>query len=397
MNYLQNYYNYIDYVKTLNRVKLPKNNVNYVYYEEHHILPRSIFPEYKNLLGNKILLTAREHFLAHYLLTKIYNNGLNYYKMAYAFHFISSLNNRIMSSRNYEKIRLALKDAIRYNSMNTETFIERAKLIHGDRYDYSKVDYHGGFIKVKIICKKHGEFEQKAYKHLIGQGCTECYRDKQRAFKKDFSNYEFIEKAKNKHGNKYDYSEINYQGVLSIIKVRCDKHGWFETEAYKFLRSGCAKCGYERQGNSIRSNTEKFIKKAKLIHGDKYDYSKVDYIRADKRVKIICKEHGEFEQMPCTHLDGAGCSECGKLIKMKKYRIKIPMITTQEWIKKAKSIHGNKYDYSLVDYQGCQTKVKIICKEHGEFKQIPSAHLKGNNCPKCGHIARNYTRYHKPK
>ena len=121
--------------------------------------------------------------------------------------------------------------------------------------------------------------------------------------------------------------------------------------------------------------TEQFIKKAKQIHGDKYDYSKVEYINNHTKVCIICPEHGEFWQTPNSHLNGNGCSSCKGLKKL----------TTKEFIERAKQVHGNKYDYSKTIYVNKRTKVCIICPEHGEFWQTPHNHVyQKQGCPECG-------------
>lgn len=125
--------------------------------------------------------------------------------------------------------------------------------------------------------------------------------------------------------------------------------------------------------------TEEFIEKAKQIHGDEYDYSKVNYVHSKKKVCIICPEHGEFWQTPYCHIQGQGCPQCGKIRRRKN-----KTYTTEEFIDKAKQIHGDKYDYSLVKYERSNKKVCIICPEHGEFWQVPSYHLHGNGCIKCG-------------
>ena len=123
--------------------------------------------------------------------------------------------------------------------------------------------------------------------------------------------------------------------------------------------------------------TEEFIKKARAVHGDRYDYSKVEYVYNKKEVCIICREHGEFLQKPKNHLSGYGCPICSGRKKMR----------TSDFIKKARSIHGEKYDYSKAEYKGNTEKVCIICPEHGEFWQQASIHIKGAGCPKCGFIA----------
>ena len=130
--------------------------------------------------------------------------------------------------------------------------------------------------------------------------------------------------------------------------------------------------------NPRTKTTEQFIIDAKSIHGDKYDYSLVDYINNKSKVKIICPTHGEFEQIPYSHLSGKGCPKC----KGDKSRI-LNQSNTEEFINKADKIHDNKYDYSLVEYENARTKVKIICHVHGEFEQTPASHLSGHGCPKC--------------
>lgn len=121
-----------------------------------------------------------------------------------------------------------------------------------------------------------------------------------------------------------------------------------------------------------KKDQSEFVKEAKKIHGNKYDYSMVVYIDNKTKTKIICPIHGEFEQRPNDHLNRLGCSKCGH----------VKNLTTHEFIERAKEKHSN-YDYSLVNYKNMHTKVKIICQKHGEFKQTPHNHLKFAGCPKC--------------
>ena len=131
-----------------------------------------------------------------------------------------------------------------------------------------------------------------------------------------------------------------------------------------------------------RLTTESFIEKAKEIHGDKYDYSKVNYVNSRTNICIICPKHGEFWQRPDLHLDKHGCPLCGFESTADYNRL-----NTDEFIKKAREIHGDKYDYSKVDYKDSKTKVCIICPEHGEFWQKPNDHLSRKfGCHKCGWI-----------
>jgi hypothetical protein len=125
-------------------------------------------------------------------------------------------------------------------------------------------------------------------------------------------------------------------------------------------------------------SNEKFIEECKLIHGDKFDYSQVDYKNAHTKVKIICKKHGIFEQSPRSQLKGSGCFKCS-LERLHKSRIE----SLENIIYKFKKIHGNKYIYDLVEYKNTRTKVKIICRIHGTFEQKPYHHLMGCGCQKC--------------
>ena len=128
---------------------------------------------------------------------------------------------------------------------------------------------------------------------------------------------------------------------------------------------------------------EQFIKKARDIHGDKYDYSKVKYVNVNTKVCIICPEHGEFWQTPLVHLygGGCGCKECRKKKLNEKFKFDL-----ETFIKKARDIHGDKYDYSKVVYVNSHTPVTIVCPEHGEFEQMPYSHLNGRGCYKCGRV-----------
>jgi hypothetical protein len=128
----------------------------------------------------------------------------------------------------------------------------------------------------------------------------------------------------------------------------------------------------------IKCTTDKFIERAKKVHGDKYSYEKTKYIKTNIKVIITCKEHGNFEQTPNRHLSGAGCNKCAH------NKVNNGMtFSNQQFIIKARLVHGDKYDYSKIDYKQSKIKVVIICPIHGEFLQEPRQHLFGNRCPKC--------------
>lgn len=184
-----------------------------------------------------------------------------------------------------------------------EQFIEKARQIHGDKYDYSKVEYINCKTKVCIICPIHGEFWQKPYAHLYGQDCPKCSHRSCR-----YTNEEWIEKAKQIHGDKYDYSKVNYLDAKTKVCIICRKHGEFWQYPNVHLKGcGCVKCFAEFN----KDNVDTFIFKANKIHKYKYDYSKVKYVNSQTKVCIICHKHGEFWQRPCDHLNQKqGCPLC---------------------------------------------------------------------------------------
>ena len=260
----------------------------------------------------------------------------------------------------------------------TEQFIEMSIKKHGDKYNYSKVEYIHGGQNVIIFCKEHGDFFQIAQNHLSGKGCKKCamnlLHNKSRS-----NNEEFIEMSIKKHGDLYDYSNVEYVNAKTDVIVICRIHGEFlQTPNCHLTGSGCNACGNTITGIKRRSNTDDFVEKSKLIHGNKFDYSNTVYVASTEKTTIICREHGEFQQTPHGHLSGNGCNACGNAITGIKKRS-----DTDDFVEKSKLIHGNKFDYSNVEYTNSSTKVKIICRIHGEFQQTPNGHLSGYGCKKC--------------
>ena len=258
-----------------------------------------------------------------------------------------------------------------------EQFIQLAKKIHGDKYDYSLADYKRMDCKIKIICPIHGEFMQTPVHHLKSKnGCSKCGQ---------ITKEKFIQQAKEIHGNKYDYNLVNYINTKTKVKIICPVHGEFMKSPNEHIsgKSGCPICSKKIQSEKkhilFKKTKEKFIQQAKKIHGDKYDYNLVDYINTNTKVKIICPIHGEFTQTPKHHLDGSSCPECAK-IKRAKSRL-------TDWdkvLKKIKNTHNDKYDYSKSIYKGLKNKIEIICSKHGSFWMTPVNHYNGKqDCPKC--------------
>lgn len=196
--------------------------------------------------------------------------------------------------------------------LTTEEFIEKAKSVHGSKYDYSKTDYLNSHTKVCIICPEHGEFWQEPGNHIKGCGCSKCGEIKSQTLKTRTTD-EFISAAKLVHGSKYDYSKTIYNGCFENVTIICREHGEFTQRANDHLQGcGCPICA----GNYKYTKAE-FVNKAKTVHGEKYDYSKSVYENIRTKICIIChnkdrygNEHGEFWQTPTNHLRGNGCPKC---------------------------------------------------------------------------------------
>lgn len=246
---------------------------------------------------------------------------------------------------------------------NTQQFIIDSIKIHGNKYDYSLSNYKKNNIKVKIICKKHGVFEQTPHDHRKC-GCPKCHK---------IQLDEFILRSRKIHNDLYKYDLITeLKNNKQKIQIICEKHGIFEQIASKHLNGcGCKKCSDE----NFKKSTTKFIEECKKIHGDKYDYSLVKYNNAHLKVKIICKDHGEFDQTPNSHLRGNGCIRCSGTNKK----------TNDEFIEQSKEINGDKYNYSLCEYKSDKIKIKLICNEHDIiFEVSPYSHLRSKySCPLC--------------
>lgn len=245
----------------------------------------------------------------------------------------------------------------------TDQFIEEARAIHGDYYDYSKVKYVDARTPVIITCPVHGDFPQMPYVHLQGHGCWPCSKG-------IMTEAEFIEKARAKFGDRFDYSLVKITGNQTKVKIICPIHGVIEQTPYNHLRckNGCYKCsgltGY---------TTEDFIRMSKEQNGDRYDYSLTEYKGSLEEVTLICRKHGPFKVGAGNHLNhGLGCRICN-----------LGSRTTEEFIEDARKVHGDRYDYSKSVYVGIEKPIIVTCPKHGDFETTPHEHLRGGNCSKC--------------
>lgn len=264
--------------------------------------------------------------------------------------------------------------------LNTEQFIEKAKCVHGDRYDYSLSRYEKAHSKIDIVCSLHGLFRQAPTSHLGGNGCPQCAEVARTSYKRKLNTKKFIERSVAVHGDKFNYSLTKYVDCHTRLTIVCSAHGEFNQRPHDHLKGyGCPLCKGEKISNSKKKiTTGIFVERSNAIHSSFYDYSMSEYLGHDVKVTIGCPIHGRFSQYPHPHMGGRGCQLCAnqKIAESKT-------ISTEEYVCRSTAVHGNLYDYSSTIYSGCKDSVNVKCLSHGEFVVNASNHLQGQGCPCC--------------
>lgn len=248
--------------------------------------------------------------------------------------------------------------------LTTEDFVEKAIAVHGSTYSYESANYVGGKKKIEIICLNgHGSFWQVASSHITQKaGCPACGKNEVP------STESYIAKCKEFHGDRFSYERTVYSNCSSKVIVTCKVHGDFLTLASKHVRgAGCSICS-----GVAKPSTSEFIEQSKAVHGEKYTYTKVSYVKAHAKVVITCRIHGDFEITPDKHKGGRGCQSCtGRCTD------------TASFIEFCTSKHNNKYSYEKAEYVSAKSMVIITCSAHGDFQMTPSDHKTGNGCTAC--------------
>lgn len=191
---------------------------------------------------------------------------------------------------------------------------------------------------------------------------------------------ELIDKFNLIHNYEYNYSEVNFINRSTKISIICTTHGRFlQTPGNHLQGKKCRKCAKERASKARIMTLDEFQRKANIRHNNTFDYSMVEYVNSQTKVKILCERHGLFEQTPTCHIGGQGCPVCGKESMASKNRMPL-----EEFIKEANTVHNDTFDYSKVVYKNNSTKIIIGCPVHGEVLISPARHLQKYGCPKCG-------------
>ena len=246
-----------------------------------------------------------------------------------------------------------------------EQFLDKARDVWGDRWDYSKTEYVKSRRPLTITCSLHGDFYQEAASHLKRYvGCKPCADEANRAAN-PIQPENFFARARERWGDRWDYTNSVYLGATKKVGVVCPIHGEFFQKASSHLEGvmGCMGC----RNYKPRPSTSEFIAKAQALWGDRWNYSTVVYESSKVKVSIVCPEHGEFLQSPMAHLQGTvGCPSCHG-----------QRITTSEFIGRSRSKWGDRWSYDEVEYINSHKGVTITCRDHGAFSQAPIHHLHG--------------------
>jgi ssDNA-binding Zn-finger/Zn-ribbon topoisomerase 1 len=255
-------------------------------------------------------------------------------------------------------------------------FLAEVHALYGKKYTYDETTYRNSRVKIKVTCPSHGEFWQPPEELLNGHGCPQCGKHK------PMNNGRFFREAKEIHGDKYDYSKVvEITGIDQFITIICPKHGEFiqQVNCHIKNRHGCPQCGFEYVREKIRLPFAEFLKRARKVHGKKYQYEEASYVDTHTPIPVTCPVHGVFVMVPKNHISQRqGCPKCGHEKAIKKMRLPFA-----EFLKRARKVHGKKYEYDKASYTSFTTELTIICPEHGPFRLKGTKHINGHGCPVC--------------
>jgi hypothetical protein len=273
--------------------------------------------------------------------------------------------------------------------LKKEVFLERAFAIHGDKFDYSLVpDEFGWKDKVTVMCEVHGQFLITAANHISNRrGCPACG-----AVGRSINNRDSLEdvilQVKAKHPL-YNVDYTSYVDKNTVLKVNCEHGHDFSSSARDLLcnKYGCPNCALKNRGLNRRKSVDEFLNKSKEVHGDRYDYSSVNFISFGERVEIICKIHGSFYQTPTVHIKGHGCKSCAveAVGELKRKTLE----STAPWVFKDPNITP-----LVSTYIKATSPMSFICAKHGMFSRVLTSYKEGCSiCKECNaeHKARSRT------
>lgn len=289
----------------------------------------------------------------------------------------SRIDRKILIRNKFGLLFMSARDLIKGNTPSIMTAVNQTEYFKAEMAEiYSDLEIIGEYSGARnpiLVKDKYGEMRSVP---------TNMRRGKIPSIQSavDKTSY-WVNKAVEVHGNKYDYSKVEYINDSSLVTIICHKHGEFQQAPYVHVSNecGCRRCGVEKAHDKQRYSKDIFITKAKVKHGNKYNYDKVVYVNSKTKVKIYCNTHKKyFTQKPSNHLFGEGCPDCVNQLLRDKFARTLEQFkieATKKW--------NGFYTYNNVEYINSDIKVMITCPVHGDFPQRPASHLKGHGCNKC--------------
>ena len=280
--------------------------------------------------------------------------------------------------------------AVQKRSITTEQWIEKARKVHGQKYDYSKTKYLNAKVKVIVTCPDHGDFEINPSNHIqpsLKRGCKGCSGGKFSNWdnaQKRLSQDSFIKRVSYAAPLNLDFSKAIYRGLKKTVTVVCKLHGEFEAwPSNLFSGQNCSECASAIGGKKRRLSSKDIKERITQRFGKKYIIDQSSIKMATEPVRLKCSKHGWFDGLIGNLISSSGCPKCTHE-KTTILRSRSQTLSKEKLIARFRSIHGNFYDYSKTEPEGTQSSVLINCKKHGEFPQRVYSHLEGKGCPSCG-------------
>lgn len=282
----------------------------------------------------------------------------------------------------------AYEESAAKRTYTQETYLAAAKKAHGDRYDYSNTVYVAAQKRCEVVCRIHGPFMSLPSEHTQGRksGCPKCGVESRGAIRSALTGYvmtkvELQSRLDDIYGPIYTALSDGCNRSADMLTCTCAHHGEFSRPAVEVLKSsgekGCPKCGYARGAATKEIPADEFFARCSEAHAQAYDYSSTVYSGRMGRIAVTCPTHGPFSAHAGTHMyGGSRCPQCMHVSLR---------ATTEEFVEKARNVHGDTYDYGSVGYTGAHDPVTITCRTHGDFETIAYFHTNGSGvCPKCG-------------
>jgi ribosomal protein S14 len=255
-----------------------------------------------------------------------------------------------------------------------------------EKFDYTLTEYKGCSEIIKYSCPIHGVQTMKAEKHKVSKyGCNLCAKEATRLAKIELGRVNFFKKAKLIHGDKYDYSKVEYQMDTKPIIILCPLHGEFQQTPNNHTQKGshgCRDCGRDSLKRKLKLSPSEIVKRSFSKFGDKFTFNLENYENINDLVEIVCKIHGKFKDKISNHLSSEdGCPSCFK----DKEKVAHNKISREESIQILRSLYEDKYSFFVEDIGESKHKVRYYCHKHKTLKATRLQHLKaGYACNQCG-------------